>query len=404
MTEQKNPPIARRTTQVIGALAFLMLAGAVLLALFNQELYTQQVESEFGYVLVIFGINALISTVLALLILSRHPGHGVGRLLLAIGFIFSWFAISFIVGGLYGNELLAVPALIRPFVGVGFLLYLLPLMLTFGLVPLYFPDGRLPSPRWRPVLVVVWIGIIGQTVLQGLLDLQEEIPGLPAPPADSFVAGLFELILIAGILGSLASLVVRYIHSRGDERTRMKWLVYTAVMSISIVLLMSTILDGDSRILSILSSGVPAYLTIAIGIAILRHRLFDIDIVIRRTLSYAVLTAILALTYFGGVVLLQNVFGGLAGDRNSPLITVLSTLVIAALFNPLRTRIQDFIDRRFYRARYDAELTLAHFASTVRDEVDPQALSSAILGVVDETMQPERASLWLKTDRRRPPV
>jgi hypothetical protein len=180
----------------------------------------------------------------------------------------------------------------------------------------------------------------------------------------------------------------------------MKWLVYTAVMSISIVLLLSITLGEDSRILSILASGVPTYLTVAIGIAILRHRLFDIDIIIRRTLSYAVLTAVLGLVYFGGIVLLQNVVGGLFGSTESPLIIVISTLAIAALFNPLRARIQEFIDRRFFRSKYNAEKTLVDFAAVARDEVDMVRLSDSLLSVIEKTIQPEQISLWLRETKR----
>ena len=394
----------KRIARSIGGLSFLLLAGAIILAFLNQNVFIEQVGSdEFGFILVTFGFNAIVSIVLALLILSRHPGHRVGWLFLAIGFFFSWFAISFMIAGLYNMEIKAIPALILPVVYIGVLLYLLPLMLSFGLVPLYFPDGRLPSPRWRPVLVIVWIGIIGQTLAQGLLDAQEDIQQLNFPGAEPILTVLLEItsfILIIGILGSLASLVVRFVRSRGEERTRMKWLVYTAVMSISIVLLLSITLGEDSRILSILASGVPTYLTVAIGIAILRHRLFDIDIIIRRTLSYAVLTAVLGLVYFGGIVLLQNVAGGLFGSTESPLIIVISTLAIAALFNPLRARIQEFIDRRFFRSKYNAEKTLVDFAAVARDEVDMVRLSDSLLSVIEKTIQPEQISLWLRETKR----
>jgi hypothetical protein len=134
---------------------------------------------------------------------------------------------------------------------------------------------------------------------------------------------------------------------------------------------------------------------ISVMLAILRYRLWDIDIIVRRTLQYSLLTGLLVLVYFGSVIVLQSLVENFTGEQ-SPLVIVLSTLVIAALFNPLRTRVQDFIDRRFYRKKYDSQNALAHFATAARDEVDLDQLTAALLSVVEETVQPEQVFLWLQ--------
>jgi hypothetical protein len=202
----------------------------------------------------------------------------------------------------------------------------------------------------------------------------------------------------------MASAFVRFRKSQGLERQQMKWLMYgVAVMAFLTLVGLGIFFIFDSNFGGILVNVAIIGPALGIGVALLRHKLYDIDLVIRRTLQYTLLTGILALIYFGSVIFLQAGVGTVTGQTNSPIVTVLTTLGIAALFNPLRTRIQDFIDRRFYRSKYDAEQTLAQFAATARDEVDMDKLTGALLGVVEETIQPESVSLWLAPTKDKRP-
>ncbi len=180
------------------------------------------------------------------------------------------------------------------------------------------------------------------------------------------------------------------------EKQQVKWFVFgMALLLVELAIVALVPPDEASLYLQDLFGLVLLVIPISIGIAILRYRLWDIDVIIRKTLVYTVLTALLALVYFGSVVLLQRLFGTLTGVEQSPLAVVVSTLVIAALFTPLRRRIQAWIDRRFFRKKYDAEQVLARFALTARDETDLDALTSELVRVVQETMQPEHVSVWL---------
>jgi hypothetical protein len=206
---------------------------------------------------------------------------------------------------------------------------------------------------------------------------------------------LFIPFLITLVL-ALLSLALRFHRAAGVERQQIKWLLYVAALFLTAQLAISFGAIGE-QFTSLVALGFP----IAIGIAVLRYRLFDIDVIIRKTLVYTALTALLALVYFGSVVLLQRLFGAVTGIGQSPLAVVVSTLVIAALFTPLRRRIQDAIDRRFFRKKYDAQRVLAQFALTARDETDLDTLTGELARVVQETMQPEQVSVWLKDSRTR---
>jgi hypothetical protein len=287
----------------------------------------------------------------------------------------------------------------------------LSLILVF--LPLLFPDGHPPSNRWRPV---GWLGglSIGLAVVSSTILLWPErgpalVTGDESPSHVVQVLVVFvavPMLFVAG-LGAVISLFVRFRRARGDERQQIKWFAYAAALTFVWIL----VIEVFKELISI-EGGVPEAILaftwasaslvipsipIATGIAILRYRLYDIDVIINRTLVYGSLTVLLAATYFGGVVGLQYVFRALTG-QGSTLAVVASTLAIAALFNPLRRRIQAFVDKRFYRSKYDARKTLEAFSAKLRDETDLEALNDDLVGVVRETMQPSHASLWLRPE------
>jgi hypothetical protein len=284
--------------------------------------------------------------------------------------------------------------------------YLL-LALTFIYLPLLFPDGRLPSRRWLPVAVVPAIGVAGIAILGALtetlrgqtfdyrIDNPIGIEGLGYVEDLQVFTVLGGGALAIGTVGSVSSVVERFRRSRGTERQQLKWFLYAAapIVAFPAIESLPVIVSG------LLSGWVLLGLPTAIGIAVLRYRLYEIDLVINRTLVYGSLTVMLALVYVGGVAITQTVFRLLSGQEQQPqLAVVISTLVIAAIFNPLRRRVQGLVDRRFYRRKYDAAKTLAAFNSRLREETDLGTLSEEVLGVVRETMQPAHVSLWLRPD------
>jgi hypothetical protein len=291
------------------------------------------------------------------------------------------------------------------------------LMVTFLL--LLFPDGRLVSPRWRIVawaaaadLAGLWIGIAfapGPLGAGGLETVSNPLgiqwPGPPPRLLAAIVAKAFELLIHLSallILVSAASMVVRFRRARGVERQQLKWFTYAPLAAVlvwlasSIPALMSeaptvVVILRVYVVGAIISVGIP----LAIGIAVLRYRLYDIDRLINRTLVYGWLTAILGLVYAAAVLVLGQVFGGVGGDPPSWAVAG-ATLAVAALFQPARRRIQAAVDRRFNRRKYNAAKTVEAFSLRLRDEVDLDALSAELLAVVDQTMQPNQASLWLR--------
>jgi PAS domain S-box-containing protein len=278
----------------------------------------------------------------------------------------------------------------------------------FVLLALLFPDGRLPSSRWRPFAWLVGVVIVTGTVSVALWPETAAGFDLVNHPLGIEVAtdtmNPVETILYALGLVAAASLLVRLRRSMGVERQQIKWFAYAvAVLATSAILAyvvsesVRVVWLGWASFMLVIASVVG--LPVAVGIAILRYRLYNIDLLLNRTLVYGALTAVLAAVYFGSIVLFQALFRAFTGQE-SQVAVVVSTLAIAALFTPLRLRIQSFIDRRFYRRKYDARKTLEAFSAKLRTETDLDALSSELIDVIRETMQPTRVSLWLKAPQR----
>lgn len=282
---------------------------------------------------------------------------------------------------------------------------------TIPLLFLLFPSGRLPSRRWWPLAILIFISFV---TLLAFLWLSPSALFLPlpspfhqtglAPLADSLTSWALSFILFVAIPLSAGSVIVRAIRARGQERQQFKWLGLASILIILTILFNSEVVPLLPGVLdALLEAAAFAGVPLAVGIAVLRYRLWDIDVIIRKTVVYAALTVLLGVVYTGLVIVLQAGFTRISG-QDSPAALVLSTLAIAALFTPLRRGVQAFIDRRFYRRKYDAEQVLSRFALTVRDETDLDKLTAELVRVIQETMEPEHVTVWLKPVENRPAV
>ena len=355
-------------------------------------------------------------SVIGAIIASRLPGHPIGWICCAIGFVgaVEHFSSEYAI-----YALLAHPEALA---GGNVMLWLCNWVwiVMFGLIVyliLLFPNGRLPSSRWRwfawlsvalTLLAATLMAISPDAVLDVLGSSANAHISFPNPLGIEGLPNLYRpvqtLVLTLGLVGA-ASVVVGRRGARGVERQQMKWLLYASAMFFVGNVLKNTVfspLGGVSwglwvgyLLVAVGGLGGPT----AIGIAILRYRLYEIDTLINLTLVYGSLTGMLVAIYFGVVAGAQEIFRVLTGQaEGSQLAIVVSTLVIAALFAPLRRRIQSFIDRRFYRRKYDAAKTLEAFSARLRDQTDLDALNADLVGVVRETMQPAHVSLWLRPD------
>jgi hypothetical protein len=356
-------------------------------------------------------LTAVFYPTVGALVASSRPENPVGWLLClyGLGTSIGYFCAEYAI-----YALLAEPNSLPAGEAMAWILsWVLPIL--NGLTVFYillFPTGRLPSRRWRWLgwltVIYVVVGVIlaafSSGALLGILGPIQNPLGIEGFSNIYYKAVLFTMASLLTLAAALA-VFLRLRHAIGVERQQIKWFAYAAVATVSagiLAYIIPRVVETPlwfERVGFALNNGFLPAIPIAIGIAILRYRLYDIDIIINRTLVYGSLTLMLALVYFGGVTSTQVVFTALIGQEEQPQLTiVVSTLLIAALFTPFRHRIQSFIDRRFYRRKYDAAKTLEAFSAKLRTETDLDALSDDLVGVVRETMQPEHVSLWLHPD------
>jgi hypothetical protein len=402
-------------TMVCATASFLLRFQINALLLRNVQ-GTAYLQEQLYWLLLIPALVPAYATVGAI-VASRRPGNAVGWLCLSLGLLvsvqqFTWnyaaLALEITPGSLPAGQFVAWLAnviLLAPLLPS----YLPspPLLLT--LLLLIFPNGRFLSCRWRFVAwiavacacVSTFLTIISPTLTAGL---HTNITNPIGIREFGFVANIINILLYVVeyivFLATITSIFIRWKLARGKERQQLKWLMYMGIVSAAtgLLYLLSSYLPLSPYIPVVIGAvciaGITIGIPVAIGIAMLKHRLYDIDILINRTLVYGILTATLTLIYFGSIILLQILLQGMISQTNDVAI-VASTLAIAALFQPFRHHIQNFIDRRFYRRKYDATRTLAAFSATLRNEVDLNQLREQLVAVVEETMQPAFVSLWL---------
>ncbi len=343
----------------------------------------------------------LVFSFTGLLIALRQPGNAIGWLFLGVGVSAAFGALS----GAYADRWLLTgdgsEAVAKASAAYGQVSWVPFILVPATFLLLLFPDGQLLSRRWKPVAWSAGFGVVGIFLVEGMGPGPiEDYPTIQNPygvesAVREVVALVVLLALVIGVIGSATSLVRRFRRARGEQRQQMKWIVFagaTAAVTIPVMTVLYEVVGENvanaTMMLSVM--GLP----IATAVAIRRYRLYDIDLVINRALVYGSLTATLAGFYVGSVLLFQLALNGIT--EGSGLAVAASTLAVAALFRPVRARIQNVVDRRFFRSRYDAARTLESFGARLRHEVDLGALSGDLQAVAVETMQPAHVSLWLR--------
>jgi hypothetical protein len=388
------------------AFSLALVASGLLLGAANRS-----VENEIEPYTVNLVVAALAFSTVGALVAARQRKNPIGWLLLGVGIMYATemfagnygvYTLDTDLGSLPGGPLAAWLTSWVWIAGGSLVLF----------VFLYFPDGRLPSSRWRPVAWLVLMSAalavapfaFGPGPLEGSSG-GSRIANPVGIEGSAKLLDFFErvsfVLLVPVSVALISSFVVRFRRARGDERQQIKWVAYGVALFTLAIVVVSIWPSFDHSVVGNVLFLV-GFLAIpsAMALAILKYRLYDIDVVINRTIVYGALSVTLALLYFGSIALLQGTWIALTGQR-SQLAVVASTLLIAALFNPIRHRIQAFIDRRFYRRKYDATKTLESFSHRLRDEVNLENLTGELVAVVEQTIQPAHVSLWLRDRENR---
>jgi hypothetical protein len=384
------------------ALTLLGLAGTAWVDRLLHQAGLSELASVLSTGSVTSAVAAVSAATVGAVVAGRRPDHRVGWLLCALGLSVaaSLFTFSYTRYGLVA-EPGSLPAAghLAGFATGSVFLYLS----CTGFVLLLTPTGSLPSPRWRwwARVQVAAVGLAFFASLLHPMPLYPEYPDIGNPiGVDALADGplaaavpIGGLLVLAGLIAGAVSLLTRFRHARGLARLQLRWLAWGAALAAAalLVALVALVFEGDGVVLQVAVGACVAVLPLATGAAILRYRLYDLDRIISRTLAYGLLTVLLGAGYAAVVLGL----GRLLPD-SSTLVVAGATLAVAAVFQPARRRIQAVVDRRFNRRRYDAARTVEAFAAHLRGQVDLDALRGELLAVVDQTVQPQRASLWLR--------